>query len=203
MNKTLRICSLTSLLFSTLALAEPVRLTDENAYLYYESRADIASPSHKLAEYLSQDYKNARDEFTKHDLLQKIEPVLAKKLIEAKDTKTVLLRVRGKLGDYDFNKKAFPTGFGETTFIPFSNDYAASFVNGNDIQFMEVNMEAARELSDELRKTRTATFDIVGSIVGAGEEAVNSWSSKKMLKVKIEKLSVKHKSGAQVGTKLL
>ncbi len=203
MKKTKIICFLALFIFPVFSFAEPVKVTDANAYIYYESRAEIPAPSDTLAGYMSKDYRNARDEFTKHDLLKKIGPVLSKKMSEAKSTETVLLRVRGKLGNYNFDKSAFPTGFGEGTFIPFDHGYAASFVNGNDVEFIEVPVGSARKLSEKLRSSRTAVFDIVGSIVGAEEQKVNGWSTKKMIKVKIEKLTVKLKAGTNVGTKLL
>ena len=184
-------------------LKETVRVTDENAYIYYESRAEAPLPKHTLAKYISKDYRNARDEFTRHDLFQQIEPVLSQRIYEAKNTERVLLKVRGNLGDYNFEKEAFPTGFGATTFIQFDHGYAASFVNGADIEFIEVAIGSARNLSSSLRTSRTANFHILGSIVGAEEQHLDKWTSRKMLKIKIDKLIVKHQSGVSVGVKSL
>ena len=202
--KNMRIACLLAALASPLnSYAEPVRMSDENAYIYYESRAEIQAPKESLAGYISKDYRNSRDEFTKYDLFEKIKPVLNKKLAEAKLNNSITLNVRGNLGDYDFSKKSFPTGFGETTFIPFDHGYAVNFTNGTDIEFIDVPMASARTLSSSLQRSRSAVFTIQGEIVGAEEQQVNSWSTKKMIKVKITSIDVKLKSGTSVGSKSL
>ena len=58
------------LLLTDESLGQEVRIKDETIAFLYEARAEIWTPDHKLAEILSVDYRNARDEFTRHDLMQ-------------------------------------------------------------------------------------------------------------------------------------
>jgi hypothetical protein len=191
-----------SVLFSVCSYGESIRIDDKNAPFFYESRAEIPAPNNKLAEYISTDYRQARDEFTKHDLFQKIKPVLTKRLTEAKQTSSVILKVGGSLGDYDFDQKSFSTGFSDSTFIPFDNGYAVSFTNGKDIEFLPVPMDSARSLSGHLRKSRKSSFDIYGEIVGAEEKKLR-WNANKVIQVKITRIEVKLKSGKTIGSKKL
>lgn len=96
---------------ATFCFAEDVILQDESIPFLYESRAEISAPEHKLAAFVSIEYRNARDEFTRHDLFQKIKPVLDKRLQTAKQTKSVKIHVKTRLGEYDFTQHAFSTGF--------------------------------------------------------------------------------------------
>jgi hypothetical protein len=147
---------------------------------------------------LSVDYRNARDEFTRHDLFEKIKPALNKRLAESKQTEKIYLNVGGRLGDYDFTKKAFPLGVEEATYIPYKNGYAITFTNSKDVSYLPVPFEKARELSGSLRKDRRTTMIFHCSIVGAKEQKV-SWNAIKNLRVKINKLDVSLRSGEPVG----
>jgi len=182
--------------------AESTRISDENAPFFYEANAEIKIPDHKLAQYISSDYRNARDEFTRHDLFQQIKPVIDKRLSKAKKTKAVLLRIGTDLGDYNFDKKSFSTGIGATTYIPFDNGYAVTFTNGEKIQFLPVPMDLARTLSGELRRDRSATFTIYGQVVGTKEEELG-WKTKKAIKIKITKIEAILGSGTKIGSKKL
>jgi len=185
-------------------LADSVRISDENAHFYYDANADIKTPAHKLAEFISSDYRNARDEFTKHDLFQQIKPVIDKRLAKAKNTKTVHVRISVNLENYDFGKKAFATGIGATTYIPLDNNYAVTFTNAEKIKFLSVPINSARKLSKELGNDRRSNFIIQGVITGAKEESLGRWGgTKKAIKVKITKIEVTLKSGTKVGTNKL
>lgn len=185
---------------STNAFAEATKISDENIPFLYESRAEIMAPKQTLAEFLSSDYRNAKDEFTRHDLYKQVGPVLEKRLVDAKTVKEVVLHVGAKLGEYDFEQKTFPTGFGTTTFIPFSNKYAVTFSNSSDLQFIPVPFESAKSLSHELGQSRRAVFSIYGEIIGTKEEDLN-YSHKKVLQVKVTKIEAQLKSGTLVGSK--
>lgn len=58
------------------------KLTNENIAFIYESRTDLPTSDENLAKIVSIEYKNARDEFTQYELMQKIKPVLKTKLNE-------------------------------------------------------------------------------------------------------------------------
>ena len=93
--------------FSTFSFAEDVILQDENIPFFYESRAEIPAQDQKLASYISVEYRQAKDEFTRHDLFQKIKPVLDKHLQTAKQTQVVKLRVNIRIGEYSLSYRIF------------------------------------------------------------------------------------------------
>ena len=167
----------------------------------YEARAEIRAPDHKLAEIISRDYRNARDEFTRHDLFQKIKPVITKRITEAGETKLVLLALGGRLKDYDFDKKAFPSGFGEATFIPYKDRYAVTFANAKDITHVAVALNVARSLAGELRRSRRARFMVYGKIVDAKEKDLN-FLPHKVVDVKVTKIEILLESGTNVGSQM-
>ena len=120
---------------------ETDRLTDDLVPFVYESRTAIPTSRRETCGYLSDEYLRAPDEFTKHDMLEKIKPVIKSKLEEAKNKKEYFLRVGAKLGQYDFDKKQFPSGVSSSTFIPFENypfvlegHYAVVFDNAKEIK---------------------------------------------------------------------
>ena len=92
------------LLFGTLSWAQHVEVTETDVTFLYELRAEIRPPDHTLADIISTDYRNARDEFTRHDLLHEIKAVIEKRMAEGRQTNQVVLRIGGTLGDYVFDK---------------------------------------------------------------------------------------------------
>ena len=188
------------LLFATTVVAEETRVDDKSIVLLYEARAEIRAPDHEIAKTLFVDYRNARDEFTRYELMEKIKPVIEKRLTTAGETTRVYLLIGAYLEDYDFGKNSFPTGFGESTFVPFDNQYAVTFVNGDELGFLPVQMESARALAGELRTNRSARFTIYGDIVGAKEQEIN-YRQYKTLELKAAKMEVILDSGRQVGVK--
>ena len=157
-------------------------------------------PDEELAKSAFTDYANAKDEFSRHDIFQRVKTIIEKRLAEARDTKLVYLTVSTNLGDYDFERKSFPTGFSEGTFIPFRNKYAVTFVNGVDVEYMPVAMEAARSHARELQKTRRGSAKIYGEIQGASEKRLN-YATSKALSVRITRIELSLQSGTVVGSK--
>ncbi len=182
------------LAISTSVDAEPIRVTDENIPFLYESRAEIQTSEEKLARIISVDYRRARDEFSKMELLQKIKPVISKKLSESKEIEEIKLLIGSRLKEYDFDKSAFPTGFGSGTYIPFKNGYAVNFENAEIIEFIKIPVSEAKNLSSMLRKTRKVGFEVKGKIISVKEEMVN-YSTKKLVTVEIQSVVVKTKKG--------
>ena len=190
-------------LLPAVAFAETVRIITTNAPFFYESRAAIKTPDNKLAELMSRDYKYAKDEFTKHDLFQQIKPLMDKRIREAKKTKKIFVRIGGKLGNYDFDKNAFTTGFDKATFVNFGNGYAVTFINGEQLKMLPVPLNSAKTLSGALRKDRRANYTIYAKIVGAMEQKFNRRGRKKTINVKITQIEVTLQNGTKVGTKTL
>ncbi len=162
----------------SVGIAEEVTLADDNIPYLYESRSKIPAPDSKLAEIISVEYREARDEFTKRDLMKKIKHVLEEKFAQARATAEVVVRVNTNIGEYDFDKQAFPTGFTETTYIPFNNRYTAVFVNSEDLEFMPVPEEKARTWASVLGTNRQVTMVVKAKIVGTKEKQLDVFHDK-------------------------
>ena len=182
---------------------EHAKVTKDNVVFLYEARAELRVRDEELAAKGFSEYANARDEFSRHDILQRVKPIIEKRLAEAGATKRVYLDVSTDIGSYDFERRAFPTGVSEGTFIPFHRQtYAVTFANGADIEYVPVAMEAARTLARELQRTRRGVAKIYGEIEGASERTLN-FSVKKTLGVRVTKIELLSPSGVLVGSKTL
>ena len=90
------------LLFAIAVHSQEIRVDNESIVFLYEARAEFPAPDQVLSEIISADYRNARDEFTRYDLMQEISPAIERRIAEAADTNAVLLLVGGQLEDYNF-----------------------------------------------------------------------------------------------------
>jgi len=94
-----------ALLVTSIAHSESVEvMTDEIIPFAYESRAKIVTSDENMARYLSVEYRTERDEFVKHDMLNKIKPVIKDTLNERKTISNYRVKVGTKIGKYDFNR---------------------------------------------------------------------------------------------------
>ena len=183
------------------AQTDRVPLTQSNAPFIYEAFADVPAPTHKLAEIISSDYRDARDEFTRHDLFEQLRPVIQRRLEEARSTTAVSLLARHTLGEYDFDKGAFPTGLVETTYYSFNlkhkpwTKYEVVLANGADLTHLPVDIAHARTLASSLRTNRETQYQIEAVVEAAKEQG-----STKRLSIRVTKLTAKLRSGRIVGT---
>lgn len=184
----------------TFAAADPTRLSDQNAPFVYEIKADIPTPKEAIARIISNDYRRAPDEFTAHELFEKIAPVIEKRIAEAKGTSEWALHIGANLAQYDFGQKGFPTGFSETTFIPYDNGYAVMFTNVADFTILPLDVAQAKLLAGRLQRDRSVTTIVEGKVVGAKEEDLN-FSTKKVILLEITRLTIKMKDGTLVGVR--
>lgn len=186
--------------FHGVAIADTVQFSDENVPFAYEINAEIPSPTESLAKIISQDYRNAPDEFTAKELFEKIQPLIKKRMDAAKSVETWTLLIRDQLAPYDFANSGFPTEISEKTFIPFDNGYAVMFTNGPDFQILPVPIESAKALSRKLQNRRTIELKVDGKVVGSEEKALN-YGDRKVVLVEISGISVKLEDGTLVGSK--
>jgi len=175
------------------------QITDSSVPFIYESRSKLPIQKEKLAELISMDYRRARDEFTRHDLFSGIKPVIEEKLESAKKTNNFLVRVNSRLGTYDFSHNVFPTGFSDTTFIPFENDYALDFSNGKVLEFLPMKLSEAKKLSSVLQESRNMTAVLYLSIKSAKEKKLRYYS-KKTLTAKVDKVEFYTEKGEKIAT---
>ena len=172
---------------------EERKITDENVFYFYESRAEFKAPYQELAKYVYSEYLNAQDEFERYDILEQVQPTLEEQLFKFGSSNKVFLEVGGFLAEYDFEKKAFPIRFSkekvlswtiydpvsvenyrqytslnrrQSILILFDNRYAVALTNSDVVQFFPLPLDNARELASELRNSRQARFKISGRVVG-------------------------------------
>ena len=185
------------------AWGEPVRIDDVSIPFLYESGV---SPEERFmddelfAGLLSETFKRSRDEFERHDLMQKIKPVVDKRMAEAAAAKEVKLVVGSRLGDYDFEEEAFTTGLRATSFMEYELGFAVMFENGGELAFLPVTKESARSLGGELQRDRGVTITLVGEIAGREHRKLNG-IYKRVLYVSVNRMEVVLRSGREVGLK--
>ncbi|WP_324171121.1 DUF4852 domain-containing protein [Sulfurimonas sp.] len=178
------------------------RLTDENIAFIYESRADLPITNENLVKTLSQEYKNARDEFTQYELMKKIKPVFKKKLTDAKANNSYFVKVGSTLGKYDFKNNTFSTGFSKDTYIPFKNGYALSFNNVEDIANIKVAFVDAKRLSKKLQRNRKITAIIYIKTSKVQVKKVH-WNHSKVLNADITSITILTDDGNEIISKNL
>ena len=94
---------------------------------------------------------------------------------------------------------AFPTGFSDATYVPFGRLYAVRFTDPSQIDFLPVEVSAARTLAAELRKSRRVLFSVYGEIDSVNEEELKRHITSRVVNVKITKMQVTLQSGTDVG----
>jgi hypothetical protein len=103
--------------------------------------------------------------------------------------KTFLIAIRSKLGDYDFDRKGFPTGISETTFVPFDvgafgaePNYAVSLKNGGEYSLLQMEEEEARKFAAVMRKCctyREVTLEVVVAPISTEKMVLDSTMKKR------------------------
>lgn len=202
--KSFKLFVLLAALFTIVQLlnADPVKISSDNVAFVYEVKAEIPTPKTNLAKFLSSDYRNSPDEFTAHDLFSKIEPVIDKRIAEAKQTPSWAVDIGFLLPQYDFDKKGFPTQINDETFIPLQNGYALVFTNPSDIGLLPVDVDTAKSLAHILQRNRNASLLVEGTIVESKEKQLN-YSNFKVITLKPTKIMIRLHDGTLVGSKTI
>ena len=81
-----------------------IQVSKDSVVFLYEARAELRARDEELAAKGFSEYANARDEFSRHDILQRVKPIIARRLTEAAATKLVYLEVSTNIGAYDFER---------------------------------------------------------------------------------------------------
>lgn len=183
------------------AAAAAVEITEQSAPIIYETKADISTPPERIAGQISQDYRNLRDEFSKHEFLERLKPTIERRVAEAAKAGEFSAVVGTLLGEYDFSRKAFPTGSGPQSFIPFG-DYAVRFTNPEAAGFVPVPMEEAKKFATALKSSRRSTITYTGTLEKCAEETLN-FGEYKVLYLKVSKIAIHlDGSGAEVASQV-
>lgn len=131
----------------------------------------------------------ASDEFERRDVLAKVKPDLEDAQRSVATAKSFLIAIRSKLGDYDFDRKGFPTGISETTFVPFDvgafgadPHYAVSLKNGAEYSLLQMEEGEARKFAAVMRKCctyREVTLEVVVTPISAEKTTLDSSMKKR------------------------
>ena len=185
---------------ATNVFAEGIQITQQSVVLLYEARAEVRAPDHKLAEAISAEYRDSEDEFTRHELMQQIKPIIEKRLREAMETKNVFLLTRAYLGEYDFERRGFPTGLNMDIYWHMRHaaphDYIVKFKNIGNMLFLPVSVESARALAGDLREGRSVVLTLKGVVLGAREDTIR-YRTTKILEVDATRLEVRLEFGSE------
>ena len=156
---------------------ETAKLDARTAPYVYEAYASKPLGNAAIAAQVSQDFRNAPDEFAQWDYFQKLLPSIQRKTKEAKEASTFQVVIGAELTRYDFDKMGFPTEFEATTFIPLqSSSYAIKFSNTETFASIEIPIEQARKHQLTLRQSRRVSFVVTVKPVSAATETLNSQS---------------------------
>lgn len=184
--------------FSSLVLAEHKYLTDQDAFYHYEALAELRTPKKELLKLISEDYRKARDEFTRHDLANEYWPTITAKIDALKKSeRKILIRTSERIGEYDFDKNAFSLDVSTGTYFPYGRSHAAMFTNADKLSTLTVPMAKARQFSELLADSRKVRVEFFGRTVSA-EERKFGMSTKKTISIKVDKLVVTHAESKKV-----
>lgn len=177
---------LLAIVLSSIAYAGEVEVLSKDTIPFvYESRVKNPISNEMIADILVPEYHNARDEFSKRELFAKIDPDVRNSMAEAKAKSDYIIRINTDLGQYDFDNKRFPSGFVSSTFIPFSYNfsmlYALLFDNVKEIEFIPLPLDAAKNLSGKLQRSRTITAVIYCRVTGTDIRKLQYEKSKVLL----------------------
>lgn len=178
--KKLPILSCAILACSSLALAKDHKieeLTDEKAIWVYEAYTELPTSAKKLAVFISADYANSSDEFEKHELLEKIKPLINKRVEKAKLSKSYKASFGISLSEYDFERNGFVTGVREGTFLPLGGRYACMFSDTKNVEFISMPPKEAKAMLKNIHK-RQCVIEIVGEVQEVKDIALNGYMRK-------------------------
>lgn len=207
-SATLRLLTVSLLMLgSSIALAQsddtkgdPLSIDDESVVFLYESRASEKASDDVFAYAMSEEFRQAREEFTRYDILQDLRPRIKEKLNEANEAQTVSLTISGgQLAEYDFEKQAFPLTVGDLPRIAFKEGYDVRITNADELSLLPVPLQTARELAADLQESRQIEYVVIGDIGDVKREGLTS-SARKIVEIEATRLEVKFLSGKEVGT---
>jgi hypothetical protein len=162
-------------------------IDDSRAPFVYEAKAEIPSPPEELVGFVSSTYRNSTDEFQQHSLLEKIKPVIDRRIAEARATKLFVVKLVYTLPKYDFDRQGFLTPVNETSYIYFNNSaYIVKFTNWDEVDFIPFEESKARFLEPTLHGNRQATLRVYGTLKECREDNVNG-SDKKIIYLEVAK----------------
>ncbi len=178
---------------------EPLPLNDENVVFLYESRAPEKANDEVFAYAMSEEFRDAKEEFTRYDIIQELRPQIKEKLSKADAAQTVSLTIAGRqLSEYDFDRQAFPVDVGDVPYITYEQGYDVKISNAEEMSELPVPLETARQLADDLQESRQVEYVVIGEVKGVEREGLTS-RPRKIVEIQATRLVVKFLNGREVG----
>lgn len=178
---------------------ETPAITASVAPYIYDAYAAKPRGIAKIADRVSQDFRSAPDEFAQWDYLQKLTPVIQRKIKEAKETPVYKLLIGSDLDRYDFDQMAFPSGLVESSIISLKGSaYSVIFANITDFKFIPIPIEQARKHQLALRQSRSVTLHLLVKPVQLVDK-----DSDDHIKVRIVEFQIQLPSGEVIAEKKL
>ena len=169
----------------------------------------------RLVYQISPAYRKAVDEFARKRALEATRPIVERRLRDARNTQRIHFSVQTVLGEYDFDRRAFPVsalsdGCRQVRFETRMNDghcskrlrdldVDISFSNADDMAYMPVRLQDAELLAPHLRESRAVTLRVVGDIEGAFAVR-RPLSGRRVIQVRVRKLDIWSRSDIRIGS---
>ena len=185
--------------------SEPYVINNESVPFMYETQTNDKTPHSVFAYAISEEFRNAKEEFTRYDLIQELQPVFKENLSKARKAKTVEVSLNGWLFEYDFEKSAFPIGIGsmgphQAPYVAFDQRYSVRLTNiKGRTTMLPVKLELARKLARDLEDSREIECIVTGRITGTELEG-SIQHPQKIVNIEVDRIVVKLVDGPEVGS---
>ena len=181
----------------------------DTAPIVYQLKAPRPVPIETIALDLLGNSYNTLDEFSKRDYLRNLERAISKRMGDAKPEDIYRITRSVHLGEYDFQKNAFPARdpisdrangipkdvvfidvpkrvIGGTEYI-----YRIHLLNAGKLTYIPVNQEEAESLAPTLRQTRRAEISYIGTLVKCVETTADDIPTNDESRIPIKAIGLK------------
>jgi hypothetical protein len=177
--------------------------------LIYELRASKSTPRTEIAMFVTRGGFQGMDEFARREFLEKLDRLIAEKKAQTGPDHLFQLTSVEALGEYDFEKNAFPLNrnrdgsplpkvmyYVSARSTVVDDRYAVAFENLNQLHSLPVPLEEARLLGPVLRKSRVAEIRYSGSLASC-EELRGDQENAKVVSLSITEVVVQLREGGK------
>ena len=167
--------------------------TCDLAFLYYAVADDFNAPEATdiLAGLISERYRNTRDPFEKHHLLESLKPQIIRRIISTKQKRNVVIDSQGlQLSKYDFRINGFTLGGGESrgSAEHFGDHVFWWRTNGVRVDFVVRDVKTAKAI-EQLRQDEALRSWSTRTYAFAEEEWINE-NSRKTVSLRIQRVEL-------------
>lgn len=166
-------------------------ISDREAFLIYESRAEQPLPVDELARICLK-YDKPKDEFEEREKLAFHKNKISEYFQVLRKSDNLMVYFIEDIAEYDFDRQGFPLAINQDMFIKFDNGYALQFTNADQASFLPVAPEKAKAVSKNFIRRdfgRKCVTTIKSHIVGLDKSNLND-KPYKIIKAKIHEVVV-------------